>query len=656
MINYNKQFNINPSVACGDKSISHRALCMAAVAKNKSVIRNLSLCKDVLCTVNCLRALGADIVLDGTTATVSPIITPVDNCTLDCGNSGTTARLLAGIVCGLGVTATFVGDDSLTKRPMHRVTNPLAEMGAKFTFKQGTLFTVHPSTLTSTCYNSSVNSAQVKGAFLLASLFANGTSSYTEQVITRRHTEKMLAYLGVKVEAKGNTVFVTGGKPNGFDVTIPNDFSSMAYLLALAQLKGKVLTIDNVCLEAERTGFVSVLKSAGADIQYTNVVESFATIGSITVQPTKLKSFTATKIDVCNGIDEISLAFSMALFYKGTHTFSNVQELALKECNRIEACLQLAKVCNQTASFNGKDLTLTTDGILPCNPSFCCFDDHRIAMCASVIAIANDGGSVDSTPFDVSFPNFLQAIGVHPLRFAVIGEDVSHSLSPKLMQHLSAGADICCTYQAVSLPRSIHDQELLQVIGGFDGLNITMPFKERVAKLLGAEQDSINTIGKKIAPTSTDGYGIVQALHTNGIHIRGAKLWIIGAGGAAKEAVRQLSSMDCTMRVINRTLSKVQQIAQDYPLNVVDQLENPIGVLSFVPECDWEQSLPLPDSAQFVFVAAYRGQSGLKDKAHKKGIKVVEGLEMLYHQGAKSFALWTNTETQNNYKSFLEVL
>lgn len=629
---------------------------MAAVATSNSVIYNLSLCEDVLCTLRCLRTLGADIVLQDTTARVTPITKPTDNCTLDCGNSGTTARLLAGLVCGLGITATFVGDDSLTRRPMRRVTNPLTEMGGRFTFMPGTLFTVHPSTISPTSHNSSVNSAQVKGAFLLAALFANGTSSYTEQVITRRHTEKMLAYFGVKVQVKDNTVFVEGGKPKGFDITVPNDLSSMAYLLALAQLKGKALTVDNVCLESERTGLVSILERAGADIKYTNVVESFATIGSITVQPTNLKLFTATKIDVCNGIDEIPLAFSMALFYKGTHTFCDVAELALKECDRIEACLQLAKACKQTAYFDGKDLTLTTDGILPCNAAFCSFNDHRIAMCASVIAIANDGGSVDSASFDVSFPNFLQAIGVEPLRFAVIGEDVSSSLSPKLMQHLATGADVCCSYQAVSLPRSISDQELLQVIGGYDGLNVTMPFKERVAKLLGAEYDSVNTIGKKIAPTSTDGYGIVQALHTNGIHIRGAKLWIIGAGGAAKEAVRQLSSMDCTMRVINRTLAKAQQIAQDYPFNVVEQLDNPVGVLSFVPECDWEQSLLLPDSAQFVFVAAYRGQSGLADKARKKGLKVVEGQEMLYHQGAKSFSLWTNTETQNNYKSFLEVL
>ncbi len=629
---------------------------MSAVATGSSVIRNLSLCQDVLCTVDCLRALGADITIDGTTARVKPIVKARDNCTLYCGNSGTTARLLAGLVCGLGITATFVGDESLSKRPMERALKPLIQMGAHFTVEQGSLFVVHPSILAPTHYKSEVNSAQIKGAFLLASMFANGTSSYTEKIVTRKHTEKMLAHFGMDITVQNNTVFVSGGKPQGFEITIPNDFSSLAYLVALAQLSGQRLTVDNVCLEQERTGFVAMLQRAGADISYSNVSNTFATIGSLTVQPTQLKPFNVTQTDVCNGIDEVMLAFSLALFVRGKHTFCNVSELAFKECNRIEACLHIAKVCNQTAHFDGKHLTLETNGVVPQGKGFECFGDHRVAMCESIICLASGGGSVDDTPFEVSFPNFLQALGVCPLRFGLIGGNVSQSLSPKLMQVLASNDGVCCSYKAVSLPSDINDDRLLKVINSFDGVNVTMPFKERVARLTNATLDSVNTVGKNILPTSTDGYGIAQALQDNGINVKGLPLWIIGAGGAGKEAVRQLAQHDCTMQVLNRTAGKIDEIASKYPNNVAQTVANPVGVLSFVPECNWEKNIPLPPSAQFVFVSAYRGQSGLATQGKQRGVKVIDGLQMLYHQGAKSFSLWTGRQIQSNYHDFLEVL
>ncbi|MBQ4273136.1 MAG: hypothetical protein IJB95_05790, partial [Clostridia bacterium] len=141
MLNFNLQFNINPSVCYGDKSLTHRALIISAIASGKSTIRNVALCDDVLATAKCLRTLGAQIEIDGTTATVTPISTPNDNVVLDCQNSGTTARLLAGVVVGLGITATFVGDQSLTKRPMKRVMDPLTQLGARFTTQDGQLFT-----------------------------------------------------------------------------------------------------------------------------------------------------------------------------------------------------------------------------------------------------------------------------------------------------------------------------------------------------------------------------------------------------------------------------------------------------------------------------------------------------------------------------------
>lgn len=658
MINLNGQFQLNTTVCYGDKSLSHRALILASIANGVSKLRNLSVGRDVLATADCLRQLGATILFDGTTATVTPIAhLPTYTVTLNCENSGTTARLLAGLVAGLGVEAKFIGDQSLSKRPMKRVIEPLQALGAKFSYAPDCLFVCHKSHLVGNTVYAKVNSAQVKSAVLLAGLFADGETHYVENISTRNHTELMLAHMGGNITVNGNEITVSNGVLNAIDLTLPNDPSSAAFVVALALAKDVETTLTNVLLNDTRMGFYRILQRSGADLSFVNVHDVFGEkVGDIVVKKSVLTPFIADEHDVCDAIDEIPLLATLALTVKGAHKFSKVSELQHKESNRLQAIEHIAHACNMQCAFDGDNLTLISDGNLPLDKHihFNSFNDHRIAMCEVVLAIILGGASVNSAPVDVSFPQFFSVLGISPLRFGLIGQSVSNSKSPCLMAHLANRAGVCCSYQTVNLPIDIGDDQLLRVIDSFDGLNVTMPFKARVASLLKAGYPSVNTVGRRIQPQSTDGYGIVKSLLNHGIEPNNISVWIVGAGGAAEACIQQLLEYDCQIQVINRTQKHAQMLVDKYALPQC--VPNPVGVLSFVPECEFEKAIILPQSAKFVLIADYKGQSGLKQQAENKKITVIDGLEMLYHQGAKSFALWTDTLVQNDYQSFTKEL
>ncbi|MCM1194877.1 MAG: hypothetical protein NC332_02965, partial [Firmicutes bacterium] len=654
MLRLNGQFDINTNVARGDKSMSHRALIFAAIAKGNSVIRNISVCDDVLATAECLRKLGAEIFIDGSAAKVTPISSPCDNVVLDCKNSGTSARLLAGLVAGLGVRAKFVGDESLCKRPMDRVLKPLEKLGAKFATGDGFLFESLGGKLSGTAIRAEVDSAQVKSAVLIAGLFAEGETSYTEKIATRNHTELMLASLNADIVVDGLSVTVRKSDVSPLDIALPADISSVAYQIGAAVMSKRTLTCRNVLLNERRAGFLRVLAGSGVNIRFENVRRVLGeTVGDITVGKSDLKPLYASAADVCDAIDEIPLLAAIAFTIEGRHVFCGVSELQYKECNRISAIIHMAKQCGSDAVFDGENLTVISDGNVAKHPAFKSFGDHRIAMCEAVISLVCGGGIIDETPFAVSFPEFSEAFGIRPLKLGLIGSSVALSRSPYLMGYLSERCDVCCSYDTVTLPRDITDAELLNVIDRFDGLNVTMPFKRRVAELLNGASPSVNTVGKNVVPQSTDGYGLVQALENNGVDFYGKSLWIVGAGGAAEECISVLKQYGCKMKIINRTEEKARLLTEKYGLRGDDA---PYGVLSFVPECEFEQNIVLPESTKFAFVAAYKGKSGIRNQALRRNIKYVDGLEMLYHQGAKSFSLWTGTPICNDYGGFVKFL
>ena len=653
MLSVNGQFQLNTDIPYGDKSVSHRALMLAAVADGQCVIRNISTSDDVLSTASCLEALGAKIALEGDTATVTPIASlPKGMVTLHCGNSGTTARLLAGLVAGLGVSARFVGDSSLSQRPMQRVIEPLAQLGARIEQEIGCLFVCRGGRLSGSTVHSKVNSAQVKSAVLLAGLFAEGETTYVESIPTRPHTENLLRYLDCNIETHGTAVTVRKSKIKAFDVTVPNDPSAAAFFVALALAKKLDITLKNVLLDDSRMGFYRVLQKSGANISFENIQVRYGEkVGDIVVKKSTLTPFTATEQDVCDGIDEIPILATLALTVKGNHAFFGVSELQHKESNRIEAIAHFVASVGQTCGTSDDSLYITTNGKLRKNCYFASFNDHRIAMCEVILALIAGGGSVDNAPFSVSLPQFEHILGIKPLRLGLIGQSVSDSKSPMLMAHLAMKAGATCSYDIVNLPVKVSDSELLRVIESYDGLNVTMPFKNRVASLCRAEIPSVNTVGKAISPTSTDGYGITQSLVNNGIEFAGKAMLVVGAGGAAEACIAELLRYGCKIAVINRTEEHRIRLQNKYGLP--ECVQDPVGLLSFVPQCEYEQQLVLPPSVKFVLIADYKGKSHLKQQATERGVKVIDGLEMLYHQGAKSFALWTGTPIQNDYDSFV---
>ncbi|MCH5159760.1 MAG: 3-phosphoshikimate 1-carboxyvinyltransferase [Clostridiales bacterium] len=653
MISLNGQFHLNTGIPYGDKSVSHRALMLAAISDGTSVIHNVSNSDDVRSTAHCLEQLGVKIVFQGTTATVTPISKlPKCEITLDCGNSGTTARLLAGLVAGLGISARFVGDSSLSKRPMGRVIEPLTQLGARFEKADDCLFVCKGGKLTGATVHAAVNSAQVKSAVLLAGLFASGATTYIEKVPTRNHTERMLRYLGCNIEACDCTATVKKSKIRAFELTVPNDPSSAAYFVALALAQKIEITLPNVLIDDTRLGFYRVLQNSGANISFENIRDCCGEkVGDIVVKKSRLKPFVATEKDVCDGIDEIPILCTLALTVKGSHTFYGVDELRHKESDRIAAIRHIVVMSGQTFGENDEGVYISTSGKLRKNVYFHSFDDHRIAMCEVILSLIAGGGSVDKTPFSVSLPQFEHILGITLLRLGLIGQSVADSKSPLLMAHLAMNAGITCRYDTVNLPKDVSDDRLLKVIDAFDGLNVTMPHKNRVASLLKADVTSVNTVGRGIKPTSTDGYGIVQSLVNKGVDFQGKNLLVVGAGGAAEACVVELLKHDCNIAILNRTEEHRLRLQNKY--NLPESVENPVGVLSFIPQCEYESQLKLPESVKFVLIADYKGTSHIYHQAVDSDCVVIDGLEMLYHQGAKSFALWTDTPVQNDYDSFL---
>ncbi len=652
MMTFNGIFGFNPQALCGDKSITHRAFILAATADGKCVIENACISRDTLATARCMEKLGAKFVFDGATVTVYPFRFPADDVILDCGNSGTTARLLAGVTSGLGVRARFIGDSSLSRRPMERVLTPLRAMGARFSRQDGCLFVTEKASLTGADITADGASAQVKSAVLLAALFADGVTSYTELTRTRRHTENMLNYLGHKVKTDGLTLSTQSGKIRAFRLHVPGDMSAAAFPVALALMTGNEVTLGGVCVSAERRGFIDVLRAAGAQIILENRrVEYGEEVADVSVKKSFLKPLTASADDIVRAVDEVPALAAVALSVKGVHRFYGTEELRFKESDRIEALVALCRAVGQTAFYNDGCFTVESNGVFPKCAEISSFADHRIAMAGAVAAMASGKGSVDDDAFDVSWPGFCDMFCLKPYRFALIGCGVKDSLSPCLMKHLASGADVVCRYETVDLPEDASDDEITAMAASYDGVNVTMPFKRRAAALFGADCPSVNTLGVNIAPQSTDGTGTVKALERHGIDVRGKKLWIVGAGGAAEAAIRALLQSGAEIRVWDRTPQRAEYLTEKYGLS--KNIHNPFGVLSFVPVCAFEDDFPLPDSAKFLFRADYKGTSALESAARKKGIVYVSGEEMLYYQGAASFALWTSTPLQDDPDPFL---
>jgi 3-phosphoshikimate 1-carboxyvinyltransferase len=403
----------------GDKSLTHRALMLAALCDGTSRIEAPLAGADTRSTASALRALGCEVPdIDAPDIAVKGVglhglTAPHD--VIDCGNSGTTTRLLMGILAGYDFDATLTGDASLQSRPMRRVTEPLARMGARFT-ELGAAdrlpITVHGGSLQPLDYDSPHASAQVKSALMLAALTAGVRVSVREPIMSRDHTERMLLRLGVPLrqtatENSYEVVLTPVDHLPAFEFEVPGDFSSAAFVAALAAMSARdTVRIANVGLNPTRTGFLSVLQRMGVDITIENARETCGEpIGDLVVSRSLLRATTIEPHEVPSLIDEIPVFAVLAARAEGTSTVTGARELRVKESDRIAAVVSNLRAIGVQADELPDGLVVHgTDA--PLRGNVRALHDHRIAMAFGLLAVEDDISVDDRSVVDVSYPGF----------------------------------------------------------------------------------------------------------------------------------------------------------------------------------------------------------------------------------------------------------
>jgi len=401
----------------GDKSISHRALILSSLAIGTSHVSGILDSEDVRSTAKVLRALGANIPSLAPQMTISGLglgglRAPSES--LDCGNSGTTTRLMAGVAAGHPFSAKFEGDASLSRRPMKRVAEPLTQMGARFEFDRGDglPMTVHGGHLRSVDWNTRSASAQVKSAILLAGLVSQVEVKVTESSPSRDHTERMLRAMGIDVENKGNEVCLTpSARLTAVDIAVPGDPSSAAFFVALAALaKRGELVLNDVCLNPTRTGFLEAIKQMGGDISAdTHVSTGGEEVGTLTVKPAPLRGIEIREKQVASLIDELPLLACVAASAGVELVITGASELRVKESDRISTVVQNLRAVGANAEELPDGLRVLT-GPRTFSGTVDPRGDHRIAMAFGVLSAASGNGIAISNPecVAVSYPGFWE--------------------------------------------------------------------------------------------------------------------------------------------------------------------------------------------------------------------------------------------------------
>ncbi|MBQ7369479.1 MAG: 3-phosphoshikimate 1-carboxyvinyltransferase [Clostridia bacterium] len=398
----------------GDKSITHRAVMLNAGADGESFVQNALMGEDCLSTCRCMRALGATVDVDGTTIRIVGAPKFRSGVELDCGNSGTTIRLLTGFLAGKGIHAKLYGDASLSTRPMGRVAEPLSSLGANVeTTDSRPPVYVYPALLQGADVNLKIASAQVKSAVLLAGLSASGKTSVTEPVKSRDHTERMLKAMGAKIQVDERKVSVQKSELRAIDVDVPADISSAAYFMALGALKGKTLC-KNVGVNPTRTGILTAFDRLGVKYELTNRrISGGEEIADISVERSNLRAIELGAEDAPAMIDELPLVALLCAFADGESRITGAKELKVKESNRI---LTTAELINTL----GGECIPTDDGFIIRGKKKLqggivnSYLDHRIAMTGAVALLASErGGEIkDAHCCAISFPTFFEKLGV----------------------------------------------------------------------------------------------------------------------------------------------------------------------------------------------------------------------------------------------------
>lgn len=410
----------------GDKSISHRAIMLGSLAKGTTQITNFLQGADCLSTIQCFQKMGISIENTGSYNTPGTVtirgqglfgLSRPDSA-LDVGNSGTTLRLLSGILAAQPFSVTISGDASIQKRPMERIITPLSQMGSRIKSLHGNgcaPLEITGSSLTGLHYVSPVASAQIKSSILLAGLYAEGETAVTEPYVSRNHTELMLRYFGIPVSCEGTTARLSGltDKPSSFltgqKVAVPGDISSAAYFIAAGLIvPNSEIFLENVGINPTRDGILRVVKAMGGNITYENERKlGGEPVADLIVRSSSLHGTTIDGDLIPTLIDELPVIAIMAAYAKGTTIIRDAAELKVKESDRIAAVVTNLKAM-------GADAEATEDGMIihggkPLHGArIDTKKDHRIAMSFAVAGLAADGITdiPDSQCVDISYPGF----------------------------------------------------------------------------------------------------------------------------------------------------------------------------------------------------------------------------------------------------------
>lgn len=405
-------------VVPGDKSISHRAVMFGSIAKGLTEIHNFLQGADCLSTIACFKKMGISIENKGDKVFVQGnglhgLKQP--GCALDCGNSGTTTRLISGILCAQDFQVTLTGDASICKRPMNRIIEPLSLMGADITSADGrgcAPLLIKGSPLHGIHYSSKVASAQVKSAILLAGLYADSPTSVTEPYVSRNHSEIMLGLFGAEVSAAGTTSTVRpASELQGAKVMVPGDISSAAYFIAAGlMVPGSRILIRNVGINPTRDGIIRVCLDMGADLQLFNRKDGMGEpTADLLVSHGTLHGTEIGGAMIPALIDELPIIAAMACMAKGQTVIRDAAELKVKESNRIAVMVESLRAM-------GADVTETVDGMVinggrPLHgASIDSHGDHRIAMTFAVTSLCADGRTHirDAECVNISYPGFYE--------------------------------------------------------------------------------------------------------------------------------------------------------------------------------------------------------------------------------------------------------
>lgn len=408
----------------GDKSISHRSIMLGSLAQGTTEVHNFLQGADCLSSISCFRKMGIEIENNGSIVRIHGkglhgLLAPAD--TLDAGNSGTTTRLMSGILAAQAFPSIVNGDASIQKRPMKRIMTPLRQMGAIIESKYGNdcaPLMITGTGLHGTHYDSPVASAQVKSAILLAGLYAEGETSVTEPYLSRNHTELMLTAFGADVRSEGNTAYVKqADELEAQKIIVPGDISSAAYFI-VAGLIGEHadITIKNVGINPTRDGILDVCKAMGADISLENVNSTGEPAADLVVKQSELKGVVIEGSVIPKLIDEIPVIAILACFANGTTVIRDAAELKVKESNRIDVMVKNLRAMG--ADIEGTDDGMIIHGGKPLHGAVIDSHlDHRIAMSFAIAGLNADGDTeiLGSECVDISYPTFYDDLkGLYP--------------------------------------------------------------------------------------------------------------------------------------------------------------------------------------------------------------------------------------------------